>query len=68
MISRIAQDLLSHIINGFEKILIKRTTPFYIVHMSDNGNSSTMGIMLVVLLYIAMIFVMGLAAGYINLR
>lgn len=36
--------------------------------MNDNGKSSTMGIMLVILLYIAMIFVMGLAAGYINLR
>ncbi len=37
-------------------------------HMSDNGKSSTMGIMLVILLYIAMIVVMGLAAGYINLK
>ncbi|MBP1909721.1 hypothetical protein J2746_001942 [Methanolobus bombayensis] len=38
------------------------------VHMSDSGKSSTMGMMLVILLYIAMIVVMGLAAAYINLR
>ena len=38
------------------------------VYMRANGKSSTMGIMIVILLYITMIVVMGLAAGYINLR
>lgn len=38
------------------------------VRMNDNDGSSTMRIMLVILLYIAMIFVMGLAAGYMNLK
>lgn len=39
------------------------------VRMNDSGSSSsTMRIMLVILLYVAMIFVMGLAAGYMNLK